>query len=100
MNMFHGNTMRWLALLTAFALLLAAPQVGTRAQSADVPGSGVVATGIAVPGLVADVPKSFDDWLTELRTEARGKGYSEGLIEETLTGLTPLERVDAAIARM
>lgn len=82
--------MRWLALSTAVVLMFAAPQVATQSPS---PAPGVVATGIAVPTIAVDAPKSFDEWLTDLRTEARTKGYSDGLIEETLTGLQPLERV-------
>ena len=93
MNVFHGNTMRWLTLLTAFALLVTAPQVSTQTTTADQTTPGVLATGISVPTVTVDAPKSFDDWLADLRTEALSKGFSDGLIEETLTGLTPLERV-------
>jgi len=92
MNVFHGNTMRWLALLTAFALLTA-PQVATQTRPADPTAPSVLATGISVPTITVDAPKSFDDWLEDLRTEARAKGFSDGLIDETLVGLTPLERV-------
>jgi membrane-bound lytic murein transglycosylase B len=42
---------------------------------------------------VVDAPQSFDDWLVALTMEARDRGYSEGLIEETLAGLQPLTRV-------
>jgi membrane-bound lytic murein transglycosylase B len=84
--------MRWLALLTAF-VLLAAPQVATQTSSADPQVPSVLATGISVPGATVDAPKSFDDWLADLRTEALEKGFSDGLIDETLVGLTPLERV-------
>lgn len=92
MNVFRGNPMRWLPFVTAFALLTA-PQVATQTRSADPPGPSVLATGISVPNVTVDTPKSFDDWLTELQTEARAKGFSDGLIEDTLVGLTPLERV-------
>jgi membrane-bound lytic murein transglycosylase B len=92
MNVFQGNTMRWLALLTAFALLTA-PQVATQSTTADQAAPSVLATGISVPTVAVDTPKSFDEWLVDLRTEARSKGFSDGLIEETLAGLTPLERV-------
>ena len=84
--------MRWLALLTAFALLTA-PSVATQSTTADQAAPSVLATGISVPTVAVDTPKSFDEWLVDLRTEARGKGFSDGLIEETLAGLTPLERV-------
>jgi membrane-bound lytic murein transglycosylase B len=90
MNVFHRNTMRWLTLLTAFALLTA-PQVATQSAAPDQTVPSVLATGISVPGVAT--PKSFDEWLAELATEARAKGFSDGLIDETLVGLTPLERV-------
>src|SRR5688572_14560837 len=92
MNVFHGNTMRWLTLLTACALLTA-PQVATQTLSADPQTPSVLATGISVPAVAVDAPKSFEEWLTDLRTEARAKGFSDGLVDETLTGLQPLERV-------
>jgi membrane-bound lytic murein transglycosylase B len=92
MNVFHRNTMRWLALLTACALLTA-PQVATQTPSPDVQAPSVLATGISVPTVAVDAPKSFDEWLVDLTAEARGKGYSDGLLEETLVGLQPLERV-------
>jgi len=92
MNVFLRNTMRWPALLTAFALL-GAPQVATQSPSADTPAPSILATGISVPTVAVDTPKSFGDWLTDLTAEARSKGFSDGLIEETLVGLQPLERV-------
>ena len=92
MNVFHGNTMRWLTLLTAFALLTGS-QVSTQSTTADQTTPGVLATGISVPTITIDASKSFDDWLADLRSEALSKGFSDGLIEETLAGLTPLERV-------
>jgi membrane-bound lytic murein transglycosylase B len=39
---------------------------------------------------------SFDDWLTHLIAEARGKGFSDDLLQDTLAGLTPLHRVIAS----
>jgi membrane-bound lytic murein transglycosylase B len=92
MNVFHRNTMRWLTLLTAFAILTA-PRVATQTTTADQTAPSVLATGISVPTVAVDAPKSFDEWLADLRTEALSKGFSDGLIEETLAGLTPLERV-------
>jgi membrane-bound lytic murein transglycosylase B len=92
MNVFHRNTMRWLTLLTAFALLTA-PQAATQSTSPDQTLPSVLATGISVPSVAVDAPKSFDDWLTDIRTEARAKGFSDSLIDDTLAGLTPLERV-------
>ena len=64
MNVFQGNTMRWLASLTAFALLTA-PTVATQNPTADPPAPSVLATGIAVPNVTVDAPKSFDDWLAD-----------------------------------
>ena len=84
--------MRWLTLLTAFAILTA-PRVATQTTTADQAAPSVLATGISVPTVAVDAPKSFDEWLVDLRTEALSKGFSDGLIEETLAGLTPLERV-------
>jgi membrane-bound lytic murein transglycosylase B len=84
--------MRWLAPFTAF-VLLAAPQAATQTPSPDAQTPTVLATGITVPNVAVDAPKSFDEWLADLTAEARGKGFSDGLIEETLVGLTPLERV-------
>jgi membrane-bound lytic murein transglycosylase B len=84
--------MRCLALLTAFALLTA-PEVAAQTATADPPAPSVLATGISVPTVAVDVPKSFDEWLADLKTEALSKGFSDGLIQETLAGLTPLERV-------
>jgi membrane-bound lytic murein transglycosylase B len=58
----------------AFVLALAAPQ--------DSP-----------PGPAAPVePKPFDAWLTELIDEARTRGYSDEIIQQTVQGLEPLHR--------
>ena len=42
---------------------------------------------------------SFDQWLAALLAEARAKGYSDDLLQQTLVGVTPLERVIAADRR-
>ena len=83
--------MRWLALLAAFAILHPIP-AGTRASAADAAAQDAAAAPPA-PSVAVAAPLSFDDWLTALTEEARGKGFSDGLIEETLAGLQPLERV-------
>ena len=64
--------MRWLALLTAFAVLTA-PQVATQTRPADrrrrrswPPAS--------VPTVAVDAPLSFDEWLATLTDEAREQG--------------------------
>jgi membrane-bound lytic murein transglycosylase B len=41
----------------------------------------------------ADTTPPFIDWLVILREEAKGRGFSDELLSETLTDLTPLERV-------
>jgi len=38
-------------------------------------------------------PPPFPDWLVALRQEARDKGFSDALLNETLEGLEPLEHV-------
>ena len=70
--------MRWLALLTALAVFQP-PEDGAQA--------------LAAQEVVINAPQSFDDWLAAVTLEARDRGYSDGLIEETLVGLQPLTRV-------
>src|SRR5205823_4618794 len=43
------------------------------------------------PALAQSRP--FDDWLADLLTEARTRGYSDELLQQTLVGITPLHRV-------
>ena len=38
-------------------------------------------------------PRPFGPWLESLKEEARGKGFSDELVSEALTGFQPLERV-------
>jgi membrane-bound lytic murein transglycosylase B len=40
-----------------------------------------------------DAQPSWDEWLKGVRKEAEGKGIRGEILDETLTGLTPLERV-------
>jgi membrane-bound lytic murein transglycosylase B len=42
---------------------------------------------------VVESPKPFADWLVDLTKEARDRGFSETLVDETLNGLEPLQRV-------
>ena len=42
---------------------------------------------------VAGPEQPFDQWLAALITEARGRGFSQQVIDATLVGLQPLERV-------
>ena len=58
--------MRWLALLTAFAVLYGTP-VATQTTTADQAPPSVLATGIQCP-VAVDTPKSFDEWLADLTT--------------------------------
>src|SRR6185503_7945312 len=65
-------------------------QAGTRAFWQDAPAASVPAPA---PSTAVDAPLSFDEWLVVLTEEAKERGFSDGLIEETLAGLQPLERV-------
>ena len=47
----------------------------------------------------AQLRQPFDAWLSELMTEARTRGYSDALLDQTLAGLTPLPRVIASDRR-
>jgi membrane-bound lytic murein transglycosylase B len=42
---------------------------------------------------LAQTPQHFNEWLDELAREARDRGFSDTLLEQTLTGLQPLQRV-------
>ena len=45
----------------------------------------------SVPALAAEQP--FDDWLADLRAEARESGISEGTLDAALSGAQPIPRV-------
>ncbi len=62
----------------------AAPQSGSPPAAAPPP---------ATPEVVVEAPETFDVWLARLIQEARARGFSERLIDQTLTGLQPLPRV-------
>jgi len=47
--------------------------------------------GLAAPAMATDQP--FDEWLVELRAEARGVGISEATLDAALAGIQPLPRV-------
>ena len=55
----------------------------------------LLATTLLAPQQTAVEPPSqpFEDWLQGLIAEAHTRGYSDQLIEATLTGLTPIPRV-------
>jgi membrane-bound lytic murein transglycosylase B len=73
----------FLSLLIALLLPLGggADPRGPRAQETSVP---------------VDAPQPFDAWLEEFIAEARGRGFSDELLEDTMAGLEPLPRVVAA----
>ena len=58
-----------------------------------------VAFLIGVTSAAAQTPQTFDDWLAALLAEARGRGYSDELLAQTLVGVTPLPRVIASDRR-
>ena len=70
--------MRWIVVAAALATI----PLYARAQDAQ-PVAG-------------DGTRPFADWLVELTQEARDRGFSEALVEQTLAGLEPLHRVIAS----
>jgi membrane-bound lytic murein transglycosylase B len=78
--------MRWLAVVLG---LFALSQQGA-AQAPQAPPNGVPEGAPAAPA------QPFDEWLGALIAEARGRGFSNELVDETLTGLEPLHRVIAS----
>jgi membrane-bound lytic murein transglycosylase B len=58
--------------------------------------AALFAQSAATPSQDAPPPESpleFSVWLTDFVTEARGRGFSDELLSQTLSGLEPLERV-------
>src|SRR5258705_12804844 len=55
----------------------------------------LLAPTILAPQQTAPPPPSppFEQWLQELIAEARARGFSDGLIDATLSGITPVQRV-------
>ena len=75
--------MHWLAVLLGFL-----PALQQAADSALLsPPNGVS------PAVSAQPAQPFDQWLHDLVDEARTRGFSDELINETLVGLEPLPRV-------
>jgi membrane-bound lytic murein transglycosylase B len=67
---------RWTILLSLLSLTLT--PAGARGQAQEpAPAS----------------PPPFTDWLADLTREARERGFSEALVQQTLSGLEPLHRV-------
>ena len=48
---------------------------------------------------VAQPRQPFEDWLADLRAEARARGFADELLDQTVAGLTPLPRVIASDRR-
>jgi membrane-bound lytic murein transglycosylase B len=65
----------------------ATPRQDTAQQQAQTPEASSTAVEASQP---------FQDWLNELLTEAKGRGFSDALLQETLVGLEPLTRVIAS----
>jgi len=77
--------MYWLAVL--LGLFPLAQQAA--AQADPPPSNGVPEAAPAAPA------QPFDEWLQALIDEARGRGFSNEIVDETLKGLEPLPRVIA-----
>jgi peptidoglycan lytic transglycosylase B len=77
----HNQIVRTLVL----ALVLAAAVVAARESPGAAPQSQ--------PAPPVNDPPPFDLWLENLITEAHDRGFSDTLVEQTLTGLKPLPRV-------
>jgi membrane-bound lytic murein transglycosylase B len=75
--------MKRLAVL--LGLCLAVQQ--TAAQAPQTPPNGVPEAAPPAPA------QPFDEWLKDLKDEARDRGFADELVEDTLEGLEPLPRV-------
>jgi len=75
--------MKWLAVL--LGLFPLAQQEA--AQPPPAPSNGVATAAPAAPS------QPFDEWLQALIEEARARGFSNEIVDETLKGLEPLPRV-------
>ena len=75
--------MKRLAVL--LGLFLAVQQ--TEAQAPPPPSNGVPQAAPAAPA------QPFDEWLKDLKEEARDRGFADRLVEDALEGLEPLPRV-------
>jgi membrane-bound lytic murein transglycosylase B len=69
--------MRWLPVLVS-ALILVSEPVHIRGQVQDP---------------IVEPPQPFSDWLVDLTKEAHDRGFSDALVDQTLTSLEPLQRV-------
>jgi membrane-bound lytic murein transglycosylase B len=80
------RAMYWLAVL--LGLFPLAQQAA--AQAVPPPPNGVPEVAPATPA------QPFDEWLQALIEEARARGFSNEIVDETLKGLEPLPRVNRA----
>lgn len=48
---------------------------------------------LGLPFCVRANTQDFDSWLKDLRQEARGKGISQGTLDDSLAGVQPIDRV-------
>src|SRR5215510_2236458 len=80
------SRMHWKALIVALVMGGVAVTAQAPQQETPLPAPGL-------PEVQVDASQNFTDWLTALIKEAQTRGYSEGLVSETLHGLTPLEHV-------
>ena len=69
--------MRWLPVFVS-ALVLVSEPAHVRGQAQDP---------------VVEASQPFADWLVDLTKEAHDRGFSDALVDQTLTGLEPLQRV-------
>jgi membrane-bound lytic murein transglycosylase B len=53
----------------------------------------LVAIGLIAPAHGASGDPKFDQWIAELRVEAKSKGISDTILDQALNGVTPLKRV-------
>jgi membrane-bound lytic murein transglycosylase B len=81
---------RWIPLILPLFLFAATPSHPAAQSAAPAPG---VAEPPAAQDVIVDAPEPFDQWLARLIQEARDRGFSQSLIDQTLVGLQPLPRV-------
>jgi membrane-bound lytic murein transglycosylase B len=83
---------RWIPLILPLFLLAATPSPRPAPGQSAAPPAAVVEPPPA-QDLTVDAPETFDQWLARLIQEARDRGFSQTLIDQTLGGLQPLPRV-------
>ena len=91
--------MRPLLLLVGVVGALAQQEPGFADRGAQAPLAAETQPAVAPQGLpgepLASPPQPFDEWLADLRREARARGFSDSVVQH-LDDLQPLERVMAA----